>query len=202
MIKIKGVNGNLVIIFGHGSFDDFKSALHKKLADNIELFKGSKVLFRGEGLNGLEPQELAELQRICLDYGMLLNNTAVSIEKGHNKDMFVYRNVRSGQRLRAEGSLVIWGDVHESAEIAAALDIIVLGKLEGVVHAGCYGNKDSMVFALTLAPGQIRIADQFSRAPANYQKRYLPEIAYFDGQNICISEYNPKENRLRLDIIK
>lgn len=197
MIKIKGINGNLVIIFAEGLFDDYKEYLHKRITANIELFKGSKVLFRGEGLNDLTPQELVELQKICLDYGMVLNNTTVSVEKGQDKDLFVYRNVRSGQKLRSEGSLIIWGDVHESAEIAAAADIIVLGKLEGIVHAGCYGNRDSTVFALSLTPGQIRIADKFSRAPAppNSNRKYIPEIAYFDGDNICISEYNPKENR-------
>lgn len=197
MIKIKGVNGNLVIIFEEGLFEEYKEFLHKRITGNIDLFKGSKVLFRGDGLNNLTPQELAELQKICLDYGMTLNNTTVSVEKGKHKDLFVYRNIRSGQKLRSEGSLVIWGDVHESAEIAAAEDIIVLGKLEGIAHAGCYGNRDSTIFALNLAPGQIRIADQFSRAPAaaNSTRKYLPEIACFDGENICISEYNPKENR-------
>ncbi|HZK43131.1 MAG TPA: septum site-determining protein MinC [Syntrophomonadaceae bacterium] len=202
MIKIKGINGNLVIVFGQGLYKDFEKDLHKRFADNIDLFKGSKILFRGDGLTSLSHQEIAKLQKICLDYGMILNNTMVTVEKASNQDLFVYKNIRSGQKVRSEGSIIVWGDVHESAEIMAARDIIVLGKLDGVAHAGCYGNKDSMVFALTLSPGQIRIADQFSRAPSNYEKHYLPEIAYLEDGNICISEYNPKGKFTRIDIIK
>lgn len=202
MLKIKGVNDNLVIIFGHGTFTDFVNVLHKKLADNINFFKGSKVLFRGEGLNTLDQEEILELQKICLKHGMMLNNISANIERSNNQDLFVYRNIRSGQKLRSEGSLVIWGDVHESAEIAAAGDIIVLGKLEGIAHAGCYGNKNSMVFALSLAPGQIRIADNFSRAPANDTKGYTPEVAYYDGKNICITVYNPKAKFSKYQIIE
>lgn len=191
MIKIKGINGNLVIVFGPGNFPDYARVLEDKIAKNIDLFKGSQVLFRGKGLAKLEHEEIIELQRICLNYGMVLNNTETNTAKT-KPDLFVYRNVRSGQKIRSEASLIIWGDVHESAEIAAAGDIIVLGKLEGIVHAGCFGNRDSIVFALNLSPGQIRIADNFSRAPANDSKAYVPEIAYFDGQNICVTQYNPK----------
>lgn len=201
MVNIKGFNGNLVIVFGHGSFEEFQSILHKKFTENASLFKGSKVLFRGEGLNSLTHDELLELQKLCLNHGMMLNNTIVNVEKNQKQDLFIYRNVRSGQKIRSEGSIIVWGDVHESAEIAAAHDIIVLGKLEGVVHAGCYGNRDSIVFALTLAPGQIRIADCFSRAPSDYQKRSLPEIAYLEGENVCITEYNSRQKLARLNII-
>ncbi|NLB87824.1 MAG: hypothetical protein GX790_01150 [Syntrophomonadaceae bacterium] len=201
MIDIKGFNGNLVIVFGRGSFNEFATILHKKFSDNPDLFRGSKVLFRGEGLSSLQHDEIIELQKLCLNYGMMLNNTMVNVEKTHKQDLFIYRNVRSGQKIRSEGSIVVWGDVHESAEISAADDIIVLGKLEGVVHAGCYGNRDSIVFALTLAPGQIRIADCFSRAPSDYQKRSVPEIAYLENDTICITEYSSRQKLARLNII-
>lgn len=203
MISIKGYNGNLVIVFGRGSFSEFEAILHKKFSENPDLFRGSKVLFRGEGLSFLTHDEIVELQKLCLNYGMMLNNTMEkeNIEKSPKQDLFVYRNVRSGQKLRSEGSIIVWGDVHESAEIMAAGDIIVLGKLEGVVHAGCYGNRDSIIFALTLAPGQIRIADCFSRAPSDYQKSSVPEIAYLENDNICITEYSSRQKLSRLNII-
>ncbi len=191
MIKIKGFNGNLVIIFGQGKLTEFAEALEKRLAENENLFRGSQVVFRGEGLKKLKHPEIIKLQEICLRYGMVLNNTFANVERTAT-DLFVYRNIRSGQKIRSEGSLIIWGDVHESAEIAAAGDIIVLGKLAGIAHAGCYGNKNSLVFALNLSPGQIRIAEHFSRAPSNDNNAYVPEIAYFDGQNICVTKYNPK----------
>lgn len=189
MIKIKGFNGSLVFVFNKGSYEEYLSLLAERFANNKQLFSGSQVIFKGPGLDGLSREQLASLQSLCLQNGMLLNNREVSLEKGLSKDLIIHRNVRSGQKLRSEGSVIIWGHVHESAEIAAARDIIVLGKLDGIVHAGCYGDRDSIVFALTLNPGQIRIADKISRSPEDSVKSSYPEIAYLDGDTICIKQY-------------
>ena len=189
MIKIKGFNGNLVFVFNNGSFEEYFSLLAERFANNKQLFNGSQVIFKGAGLDGLSHKQLSALQSLCLQNGMLLNNREVNLEKGLSKDLIIHRNVRSGQKLRSEGSVIIWGHVHESAEIAAARDIIVLGKLDGIVHAGCYGDRGSIVFALNLNPGQIRIADKISRSPEDPVKSSYPEIAYLDEDTICIKQY-------------
>ncbi len=189
MIKIKGFNGSLVFVFNKGSFEEYFSLLAERFANNRQLFNGSQVIFKGTGLDGLSHEQLAAIQSLCLQNGMLLNNREVTLEKGLSKDLIIHRNVRSGQKLRSEGSVIIWGHVHESAEIAAARDIIVLGKLDGIVHAGCYGDRDSIVFALNLNPGQIRIADKISRSPEDAVKSSYPEIAYLDEDTICIKQY-------------
>ncbi|SHG84043.1 septum site-determining protein MinC [Thermosyntropha lipolytica DSM 11003] len=199
MISIKGINGNLVFNFLPGNFEDYIRFLTQKFSSNPRLFAGSKVVFRGEGLNFLSHEEIAALQKLCLDYGMVLNNNPSSLEKGAGQDVIIYRNIRSGQKIFSEGSVIVWGNVHESAEIIAARDIIILGKLEGIVHAGFYGDKNSIVFALQMAPGQIRIADKFSRAPADYTPKDYPEIAYLEEDTICIKRYVPQENLARLN---
>lgn len=201
MINIKGINGNLVFTFDEGKFDEYLNFLTQKISSNPGLFAGSKVLFRGEGLEHLSHAQIAALQKLCLDYGMILNNMPLPHEKPSVRDVIVYRNIRSGQKIRSEGSVVVWGNVHESAEIVAAQDIIILGKLEGIVHAGFYGDKNSIIFALHMAPGQIRIADKFSRCPSGYAPKDYPEIAYLEDDNICISRYIPQENLARLNII-
>lgn len=203
MISIKGLNSNLVFVFDQGSFSDLKQALEEKLEANRDFFGGSQVLFKGEGLAGLTQEELITLQKLCLDYGLTLNNYAPipsPADKPSSKDVIVYRNVRSGQKIRSEGSVVVWGDVHESAEIIAGQDVVVLGKLEGIVHAGAYGDRNSVVFALSLAPGQIRIADQLSRIPSDYVRKNKPEVAYLDEQGICISEYKPRDTLARMNL--
>jgi septum site-determining protein MinC len=138
---------------------------------------------------------------------MVLNNTELPVRKsaGTKKapapqsapssgDLFIHKNLRSGQKVHADGSVVIWGDVHESAEITAARDIIVLGKMGGIAHAGCFGDTSSIVFALNLVPSQIRIADRISRSPEDQKSRPYPEVAYVDEDGICIKMYNPREN--------
>lgn len=208
MIKIKGVNGNLVFIFGHGGYAEYLAYLSHLLASNNSLFAGSSVYFKGEGLNNLAHEEIAALQKLCLDNGLLLNNNepikiiakkeAVRVNKTaaetETQDVFIRRNIRSGQNIQAGGSLVIWGDVNESAEISAGGDIIVLGRLAGIAHAGCFGQKSSIVFALDLTPSQIRIADKISRSSDDELKKGAPEFAYLDGDNICIKEYMPRRS--------
>jgi len=204
-LDIKGVNNNLVFVFGSGTYDEYLAILQAKIAGNQQLFAGSPVLFQGDGLEGLSREELASLQRFCLDYGMLLNNTfnpvpprlekkpAKQETKAVNGDLILYKTLRSGQKVHSDGSIIIWGDVHESAEITAAKDVIVLGRLEGLAHAGCFGNVSSTIFALQLSPRQIRIGDRFSRSSGDLVKNNYPEIAYVEADTICIKEYTSRD---------
>jgi len=193
-VDIKGVNKNLVFVFTNGTGEEFEAILRNRFESNRQLFEGSPVLFQGEGLQHLSQGEVASLQRLCLDYGMILHNVHVPSrrEKSTGEDLFIYRTLRSGQKLHSEGSMIIWGNVHESSEITAAKDVIVLGKLEGIAHAGCYGDVSSTIFALNLCPKQLRIGDKISRAPGDYVKNPVPQMAYTEGDNICIKEYTPR----------
>lgn len=194
MIKIKGVNNNLVFVFEDGAFEDYYAFLQERFSNNKQLFSGSQVVFKGEGLQLLNQQELSQLQRLCLDNGMILNNSEIVLDKkapdkNPGRDTVIYKNVRSGQKIISEGSVLVWGDVHESAEIIAAQDIIVLGKLKGIAHAGYNGDLDSVVFALDLSPSQIRIANKISRSADEPVSGTGPEIAFWENDNICIKEY-------------
>lgn len=208
MVKIKGVNGNLMMVFDPGPFPDVFRQLGDTVKANPQLFKGSRVIFSGTGLADFSLDEIAALQQLCLNYGMVLNNTELPVRKSAgasprpaakdpvsgSRDVFIHRNLRSGQKVHSEGSVVVWGDVHESAEIIAAGDIIVLGKMEGIAHAGCLGDNSCIVFALNLIPTQIRIGDRISRSPEEQANRPHPEVAYVDEDGICIKAYNPREN--------
>ena len=67
--------------------------------------------------------------------------------------------MRSGQKLEADGSLVILGDVNSGAEVMASDNIVVLGALRGLAHAGAKGNKQAIIAAGLLDTVQIRIAN-------------------------------------------
>ncbi|MGI5880220.1 MAG: septum site-determining protein MinC [Syntrophomonadaceae bacterium] len=207
MIKIKGVNGNLVFFFESDDFNKQYQYLQNKFENNHQLLSGARVIFTGGGLDNFSHEQFISLQRLCLDYGAVLNNTELPIKKAapppspslqaaarSNNDLFIHRNLRSGQKIRSEGSIVVWGDVHESAEIIAAGDIIILGKLAGIAHAGCYGDINAIVFALNLCPSQIRIGNRISRASGNDSSRNIAEVACCDYGGIIIKEYNPREN--------
>jgi septum site-determining protein MinC len=201
-IKIKGINNNLVLLFEEGSAAEYIAILKEKFTANRQLFEGSPVVFKGKGLNSLSFEDISELQHLCLDYGMILNNIELNINRSHTKDLFIHRNVRSGQKIYSEGSVIVWGDVHESSEIIAGNDIIVLGKMEGIAHAGFYGNTGSIVFALNLCPGQIRIGTILSASADKKAKDVYPEFAYLYNNTILIKEYHARDNLDRNENIK
>ena len=115
---------------------------------------------------------------------------------------FVYATLRSGQRIETEHSLIVCGDINSGAEIIAGGDIVVLGSLRGVAHAGAYDETGGgrFIFALNLAPSQLRIGMVISRGGSDgAQNRKLPEVARVDGNTIVVEPYQAK-NILRRKI--
>lgn len=87
-------------------------------------------------------------------------------ERPSVRDTVLHRGtIRSGQELKYPTNIVIIGDVNPGAEVTAAGDIIVLGRLRGVVHAGAGGRERAQVIALKFCPTQLRIAGFISRPP-------------------------------------
>jgi septum site-determining protein MinC len=79
---------------------------------------------------------------------------------------FVYRGyLRSGHRLRRKENILVIGDINPGAEVISEGDILVWGRLRGVVHAGAGGNHRAIVAALDLEPTQMRIADVTTIGP-------------------------------------
>ena len=101
---------------------------------------------------------------------------------------YLRRSVRSGQRIEHDGHLVICGDVNPGSEVAAAGDIVVMGSLRGVAHAGCFGDETARIVALSLRPPQLRIATHIARAPENEKgnKELRPEVARIEDGEIHI----------------
>lgn len=72
---------------------------------------------------------------------------------------FVQNSIRSGQKEEYAGSIVICGDVNPGAEVIAGGNIMVLGNLRGVAHAGANGNKKAIISANCIDITQVRIAN-------------------------------------------
>ena len=114
------------------------------------------------------------------------------IEEGNTK--FCRGTVRSGQLINFNGNVVIIGDANPGSEIVAAGNIVVLGNLRGIVHAGSDGNKAAVVVAFNLQPTQLRIADVITRPPEEMiSKLSLPEIAFVKDRTVYIEYYLPNK---------
>lgn len=89
--------------------------------------------------------------------------------------MIIRTTCRSGTRIEAAADCVILGDVNPGAEVIAGGDIIVFGRLRGVAHAGAHGDAAATIWALSIEPNQLRIADLVAVPPRDNKpvpKRY------------------------------
>jgi septum formation inhibitor MinC len=106
----------------------------------------------------------------------------------------IHANLRSGQKIESEHSLVIVGDVNSGAEVISGGDVVILGSLRGVAHAGAYEESGGgrVIFAINMQPTQLRIGSVISRGSAQDAKGIAPEVARVDGNLIVVEQYHTK----------
>lgn len=73
---------------------------------------------------------------------------------------YIKHSIRSGIREEYLGSVVLLGDLNSGGQLIASGNIIVLGTLRGLAHAGATGNKKAFVGAKEVENAQVRIADK------------------------------------------
>ena len=95
--------------------------------------------------------------------------------------------LRGGQALHNVGNIVVIGDVNPGAELVAGGDIAVFGALRGVAHAGAQGDAGARVYAVELAPTQLRIATLIAAEASGSQRPRVPETACVQNDRILIA---------------
>ena len=147
------------------------SELTKKLSDLKKLYKEDKTPIKivGKVLKNKEIDEIQELIKekidVDIDFDMPKSLGLSSINRTFKQEVAISEtkfhrgSLRSGQRLETEGSIVIIGDVNSGAEVIASDNIVVLGNLRGLAHAGAKGNKNAIIAAGVLDAVQIRISN-------------------------------------------
>jgi septum site-determining protein MinC len=124
----------------------FRSNTHKEVLSPQESIQGD-ALFGGVGsiFDGELSPQAPEYGGATVGDGALWDEADARM---------VYLTLRSGQRIETEHSVIVFGDVNSGAEIIAGGDIVVLGKLRGVAHAGAYDTTGGgrVIFALGLQP--------------------------------------------------
>ena len=68
-------------------------------------------------------------------------------------------SLRSGNKLEHEGTIIVLGDVNAGAEVVSGENVIVLGVIRGLAHAGASGNREAIIVANEIEAPQVRIAD-------------------------------------------
>ena len=125
-----------------------------------------------------------------------------TVKTDYNNALIYKGNLRSGQDVSCEQSVIILGDVKPGANVISYGSIFILGELRGNAFAGAGGDRDAIVMALDLNPLQVRIADAIAISPETeketkfrFGKKKLssgenePEVAYIENDHIVKSIY-------------
>jgi septum site-determining protein MinC len=85
--------------------------------------------------------------------------------------------------------VVVFGDVNPGAQIIATGDIIIWGRLRGMVHAGAEGDNKAVICALDMSPNQLRIAEYIATAPSDKRRTVRPEVASVRDNQIVVEAW-------------
>ncbi len=174
------------------------TTLTKKLTELKKLYKDDKtpITVTGKILKNKEMDEIQELIKskieVEIDFDMPKSLGLHSIKKAFEKEIAVSEtkfhrgSLRSGQKMEAEGSLVIIGDVNSGAEVIASDNIIVLGALRGLAHAGAKGNKQAIIAAGLVDTVQIRIANVVKEIDRDEEPMHKQAYISVDNDDIII----------------
>ena len=164
-------NEILIKISDNAEQKEIVDNLKRKLPELKKMYKNEKtpITVTGKVLKNKEIDEIQELIKrnidVEIDFDMPKSLGLSSITRTFNKEIAISEtkfhrgSLRSGQKMESEGSLVILGDVNSGAEVMASDNIVVLGALRGLAHAGAKGNKQAIISAGILDTVQIRIAN-------------------------------------------
>jgi len=177
-VILKGRQEGIIIhLDDKATFDLIKEVLRKRVAGSRSFFEGAKatVTFKGRSLSPHEEQTLRDIIQIeaNLDIGGDPHTTSIpklqpvsppGMQSTVHETHFYQGNIRSGQVIKQNGSVIVVGDVNPGAVIKATGNIIILGALRGMAWAGApasdesYGDLSCYISASDFRPTQVRIA--------------------------------------------
>lgn len=166
-----GKNEITLRINGKSAQKEIERCLESKIPELKKLYQGetTPIFVTGKVLKNQEIERIKEIIQKEIAVEIEFDSPKVlglhGIKKTFSEDIrasetkFHKGSLRSGQRIEYEGSIVVLGDINGGAEVIAGENIVVLGILRGLAHAGAKGNKKAMIAAAQIETPQIRIAN-------------------------------------------
>lgn len=167
LVLIKGTKEGLVLqLDDQCAYSDLLDELKRKVKE--EGLEGQAEVTIHVGNRYCNQEQLKEILHIVQESKSLkvtkIKSDVITMEECNEK---LLRNqsstyigiVRSGQEIKADGDLVVIGDVNPNGKVVAGGSIYVMGRLKGMAHAGFNGNRDSVIAASWLEATHLMIAD-------------------------------------------
>jgi septum site-determining protein MinC len=214
-VTLKGNREGVVVQLNcNMDFDELCKKIEAKIKEADSFLGNNTEVIVNSGSIMLEDGQAQRLKELFISWGLGVKKFVSQVDKAENtaqekaatelleddtqflaqgSTLTVRRNLRSGQTIFHEGTVIILGDVNPGAEVIAAGHIFVIGHLRGIAHAGAQGDTKAIVFATCLQPTQLRIANFITRAP---DEEVLvpsePEIARIKNNMVVIEKYLQK----------
>lgn len=203
-VVIKGSKAGMTVILDHSiSFEELLCDIGKKFRDSAKFWGAVQLTLTLEGRNLSPLEELQVVQAITdnsqIEILCLLDTDANRIarcekalterlmELSAQTGQFYRGDLKRGDVLESEASIVVIGDVNHGARVIAKGNIIILGSLRGSVYAGAAGNMSAVVMAMEMIPMQVRIADFITRLEDKGKKLGRgPVIASVEEKGIVV----------------
>jgi len=209
LVQIKGIRDGLLATFSDAPWEDQRIALLSQIDERSSFFQGARLAM-DVGPQILKVNDLVDLRDQLSERNVVLwavvsesatteqtsqlLGLATRISKPRPEEqrqfadtisddtaLFINKTLRSGTRIEYPGHIVVMGDVNPGAEIVAEGNVIVWGRVRGMIHAGAKGDRSAFICALDLSANQLRIADEIS-ATLKPQKDPKPEVASINSE--------------------
>jgi len=220
LIQIKGLRDGLLVSLDDAPWEEQLAALISQVDAQPSFFQGARLALEVAS-QILHVNELVSLRDQLSERGIFLwavisesptteqtaqllglatriskprpeESRSFAVEDlGEETALFLDRTLRSGTRIEFGGHVVVLGDVNPGAEIVAEGNIVIWGRLRGMVHAGSKGNREAVICALDFSPMQLRIAEEASPAMAP-KTQSKPQIARINkAGNLQAEDWSP-----------
>ncbi|WP_192598428.1 septum site-determining protein MinC [Sporosarcina limicola] len=167
-VTIKGTKEGLVLRLDHKcAYSDMIAELRRKVGEDaleglaeVQIHTGSRYCNEEELkeiVNVIHASPNLRVSKIQSDVIMIEECNHKILEKQSETYIGI---VRSGQVVKADGDLVIIGDVNPNGKVIASGSIYILGRLKGIAHAGETGNIQAVIAASWLEATHLMIADK------------------------------------------
>jgi septum site-determining protein MinC len=170
-VTFKGIEQGILILLdtSHDYEKIIKFAIQKIKAN--KKFLSENTLFIRGAAGPLDPDELGMARKLIRDKTKMevlplpWKNEKQAEEPEKPAEALPYippllasNALRAGQKLRSDGDVLLFGNMHPGSQIFAKGSVYIFGHLRGEVYAGLETNKQAMVICQGFAPLQLSIA--------------------------------------------
>lgn len=164
----------------HVKFDSFH-AFEEQFINRLAPLSHEGALSAFFYLPTLSDEETLSFFALCRKGGVRLLGINYTTENQAFLMRYQEGNIRSGQRLRVESPLLLFGSIRQSAEVFSSCSLSVFGEVSGVVDLT---RVDCVLYAASLKAARIRIADSLFE---EFNQKGPCKVFYEDQHLKCVS---------------